>query len=170
MRPRISSTPTSRASSHADKSVEQRRMCAGPCRSSAEVVITTSAPASRYFTTSSAPLHSACSPRARLECVPTARRSTSSGRRISGGRAELQSRSTEQLHEIDVRLVEPVEQHQPVGARRVELANHMPDRAEIRAELDRDRDRHGPPAPLARCRYSAILDLAPRQSRSEGMK
>ena len=90
-------------------------MYAGPWRSSAEVVITASAPTSRYLTTCSAvstPLVAA----SEALILPASMPIQSSGRPGFVARAQLQLGLDGQRGEVEVGLVEAVEQHEPVGA------------------------------------------------------
>ncbi len=65
---------------------------------------------------------------------------------------------TVELVEVDVGLVEAVEQHQPVGARLGQRADHVAGRAEERPDLDRQRDRDGGPDVLDQAQVG-VLDL-----------
>ena len=142
MRPRISSSDSiSRAASKADSPSTSVRMCPTPCRSSEDVVITVSAPASKYLKTSSAdstPVLAASDAGTRPWRIAI----HSSGKPNLGRRAEFEIHRQAERRDVDVGLVEAVEQHQRVGAGIGERTRHGADRAEVRTDLDRDGDRH----------------------------
>ncbi len=54
--------------------------------------------------------------------------------------AELEVGQHLEARDVEIRLVESIEQHECVGAGPFEGQRHAADRAEIGAELDRDRD------------------------------
>ena len=57
-----------------------------------------------------------------------------------GGVGEVQRRRGLQVHGVDVRLVEAVEEHQPVGARPLQLEGEVRQRGEERRQLHRHRN------------------------------
>ena len=63
-----------------------------------------------------------------------------SRRSNSCGRREVQCGNHAQRFEIEVGLVKTVEDHDGIRARLVEAADHVGDRAEVRPDLDRERD------------------------------
>ena len=103
--------------------------------------MTTSAPASRYLATSagsSTPVVAASAARTR----PRRSAIHVRGSRASAGLERSTAGTTARAVGVDVGLQEPVEEHEPVGAGLVEPQRHLAGRAEVRAELDRDRHGH----------------------------
>ena len=105
--------------------------CVGPSCSRALAIIVTSAPTSRAFSASSAvwiPVVQAKDACTLSRRTPIQR--SGSSELLGGG--QVQRRIDRHRLEVDVRLHEPVEEHQPVGARGDQPVRHVPDRGEER--------------------------------------
>src|SRR5690349_24038377 len=98
-----------------DRPSSRTAACPGPCRISADAVITTSAPASRYLITSAGPSTPVVAARETLRCRRRMEIQVR-GSRASAG-LEVHVRQHREGLGIDVGLQEPVEQHQAVRAR-----------------------------------------------------
>ena len=118
---------------------EQGSHVSGALSHNDEVVITTSAPTRRYFTTSSAlvtPVLAAREARAPGKYGKPEQREPDLVRLT-----ELEIGQHLQACQIQIGLIETVEQHQGIRARVVQGHGHVADGTEIGTELHRDRDR-----------------------------
>ena len=89
------------------------------------------------------------------------------GSRASAGLRQADAGHHGERFGVDVGLQEPVEQHQPVRAGLVEPQRHLAGRAEVRAQLDRDRHGHRVLDPRQDVEV-ALLDVAAGDVRVAG--
>jgi hypothetical protein len=107
-------------------------------RNNAEVVITTSAPASRYFTTS-VTVGYATGSRQRCLDPPGKDRDPEQRQTHLVGRAQFQPVGQFHAQKIDVGLQHAIEEHEPTGAMFHKRRREMTERTEKRGKLDRHR-------------------------------
>src|SRR5215471_2523647 len=129
-RPRISVTDANAfCESQRSRPSMSAVMWSGPWRNNADAVATTSAPASRNFTTStwlSTPVPAARDKfdAPRQQCYPSERQMDIGGRRQRSFAFEAQRL------QIEIGPEEAIEQHHPIGADRFELSNKIASGAE----------------------------------------
>ena len=115
------------------RSLRSVRLGPIPWRSSAEVVITTSAPTSRYLTASSAPATPVAAARAPRTC-PASTPIHNNGGQISAGVLKIKVAAEPHREKINVGLVDPIEQHEVARSRLVKAPHQVEDKLEAPEE------------------------------------
>ena len=124
--------------------------CCGPWRSSAEVIITTSAPTMRPLTTSRPGVDAGGRRQGHVGTQLRPQDRDPAHRQAHLPRlAQLEPRHDVQRVEVEVRLVEAIEQHEAVGAALDDCRGEVRERRVVRAELDGQRDRDRRPRTAA---------------------
>ena len=111
--------------------------CAGPFFSKADTICVTCAPAIVDFTTSSPVWTPPVTASEAFDERRDRRNPAQPQRQFRGRRQMERTRHLEFLH-IDIRVIEAVEQHQPVGPFTIELEREVRERRKERRQLDRD--------------------------------
>ena len=147
---------------HSESPSSSSPACSGPCRSSADVVIDHISAGEQILHHIAGVLHPVvAASEARIR--PYSKEIQVRGNRASAGLDRLTLETSGDLLAVDVGLHEPVEEHQPVGARVIEQACHLPRRAEVRAQL------HGMGTAdrgLDRLEHIEVADAPPHDRRS----